>query len=119
MARKGCKNLNRRSEGCESGSGAKVRYREKVVAGWQCQVCSQKYQQGEDYCLSCFQNLYYYCYINNQLFVTKDDAYLEIYYQQRPAIELSFSSDSSSENEGSEAEPADEINLDWVESLLL
>ena len=26
------------------------------------------------------QSLYYYCYINNQLFVTRDDSYLDLYY---------------------------------------
>ena len=51
------------------------------------------------------------------MFVTKDDSYLEIYYQQ-PAIEASFCSDDASETEGSDTEQQEEVNLDWVESLL-
>jgi len=61
---------------------AKIRYQEKPRTEWQCQVCSQKYDQSQQYCMTCIQSLYYYCYVNNQMFVTKDDSYLEIYYQK-------------------------------------
>lgn len=54
----------------------KIRYQEKVNIEWNCKVCNQKYDQTQPYCLSCVQSLYYYCYINNQMFVTKDDSYL-------------------------------------------
>lgn len=63
-------------------NATKVRYQEKPNVEWQCQVCAQKYDQSQQYCMACVQSLYYYCYVNNQMFVTKDDSYLEIYYHQ-------------------------------------
>lgn len=50
----------------------KVRYQEKLNEEWQCGVCSEKYDRSHNYCNNCLQSLYYYCYINNQLFVQKD-----------------------------------------------
>lgn len=79
MARKNNKPSRKGSVG---ENGNKVRYQEKPNAEWHCQVCNQKYDQSQQFCLSCVQSLYYYCYVNNQMFVTKDDSYLEIYYHQ-------------------------------------
>jgi len=81
MPRKNNKS-NRRGSFGEHGN--KVRYQEKPNAQWLCQVCNQKYDQSQQYCMTCVQSLYYYCYVNNQMFVTKDDSYLEIYYHQHP-----------------------------------
>lgn len=47
---------------------------------WRCRVCHNSYNRNEAFCLSCFQDLYYYCYVNNNIFVTKDNSYLEIYF---------------------------------------
>lgn len=66
----------------------KVRYQEKLVLEWQCGICHEKYDRTQNYCLSCMQSLYYYCYINNQMFVTNDDSYLDLYYT-KPADDLS------------------------------
>jgi len=53
-------------------NATKRRYQEKPSTQWQCQVCSQKYDHSQQYCMTCIQSLYYYCYVNNQMFVTKD-----------------------------------------------
>jgi hypothetical protein len=66
-----------------------VKYQEKVVGAWRCSVCEQVYDQNSQYCLACYQSLYYFSYINNQLFVTKDDSYLETYFQQHNDEDLS------------------------------
>ena len=66
----------------------KVRYQEKAAPDWQCSVCSEKHDGAQNYCTGCMQSLYYYCYINNQMFVTSDDSYLDLYYT-RPLEELS------------------------------
>jgi hypothetical protein len=60
----------------------KVRYQEKPLGEWKCGVCERAYSNNETFCESCYQELFYYYYINNQLFVTKDDSYLEIYFHQ-------------------------------------
>lgn len=59
-------------------------YMEKECPDWQCQVCKETYESTIFYCLSCYQGLYYYCYVNAELFVEKDLAYLGIYYQTSP-----------------------------------
>jgi hypothetical protein len=64
-------------------SNTKVRYQEKLNPEWQCGVCSEKYDRSQNYCLNCLQSLYYYCYVNNQLFVEKDDSYLQLYYSNQ------------------------------------
>jgi hypothetical protein len=96
MGRKGQKNARKTSY--NEGQN-RVRYQEKPAGEWKCGVCDRKYDQNQTYCESCYQELFYYCYINNQLFVTKDDSYLEIYFHQQH-IDDSFSSygeeDSSS-----------------------
>jgi hypothetical protein len=91
MPKKSKQSYRKRSLG---ESSCKVRYQEKVVSEWQCGVCSQAYDQTQTYCLNCMQSLYYYCYINNQMFVTNDDSYLDLYYV-RPLEELSSCSENS------------------------
>lgn len=76
MPKKQTKGLRKYSH---EGARSKVRYQEKAM-NWQCGVCGEVYDQSQDFCLGCTQSLYYYCYINNQMFVTKDDSYLEYYY---------------------------------------
>jgi hypothetical protein len=70
-------------------SHSRVRYQEKQQGAWRCAVCEQVYDQNSQYCLSCYQSLYYFSYINNQLFVTKDDSYLETYFHQHSDDSLS------------------------------
>jgi hypothetical protein len=90
----------------------KVRYQEKTAQNWQCSVCGQMREASEDYCLTCAQSLYYYCYINNQMFVAKDDSYLDFYYI-RPHEESDYS-----DVDADEGQPQTQINLGWVEDLL-
>lgn len=92
MPRKQIKNDRRKGSTETIG---KVRYQEKVIPQWQCGVCSQLYDRSQDYCLSCLNSLYYYCYVNNQMFVTKDDSYLQLYYTNHQTDDLSSCSDHS------------------------
>lgn len=46
---------------------------------WKCNSCGEFYFEETPYCLPCYQELYYFSYINNQFFVIKDDSYLELY----------------------------------------
>lgn len=96
------------------GESNRVKYQEKMVTEWQCAVCNEKYDRTHNYCLSCLQSLYYYCYINNQMFVTHDDSYLGMYYTM-PAEDLSSCSEGS---EISEEDNEKGVNLEWVENLL-
>ena len=83
MGRRNAKHSQRRGS-CGNTTSNRLRYKEKVQQGgeWVCGVCEQQYGHGQDYCRTCYQELYYYCYVNNQLFVAKDDSYLDIYYQR-------------------------------------
>ena len=94
----------------------RVRYQEKQQGAWRCSVCETIYDHNSQYCLSCYQSLYYFSYINNQLFVAKDDSYLETYFHQH--LQQPSEESLSSEGEGSETSN-EEVNLDWVESLLM
>jgi hypothetical protein len=60
-----------------------VRYQEKVPSEWRCGVCEERHPESESFCLACYQSLYYFSYINNQLFVARDDSYLETYFHQQ------------------------------------
>ena len=74
-----------RKESTASDKAQRMKYREKEERGeWVCGVCEQRYTEAQDYCRTCYQELYYYCYINNQLFVAQDESYLDIYYQRSP-----------------------------------
>lgn len=49
-----------------ASQGRKQRsYLEKACAEWQCKVCREIYDGAVAYCMSCYQSLYYYCYVNN------------------------------------------------------
>jgi hypothetical protein len=80
---------------------------EKDCVEWQCRVCREVYQQSVPYCLSCYQGLYYYCYVNAELFVEKDLAYLDIYYQESPPV-------SEGEEESEEEESVGHPDLNWI-----
>lgn len=58
----------------------RVKYQEKVTEKWTCQICNSLHEAHEVYCMDCYQELYYYCYINNTFFVAKDEAYLSMYH---------------------------------------
>ena len=110
------RNTKQPRKGSYTEGEKRVRYQEKQHGAWRCSVCEQVYDQNSQYCLSCYQSLYYFSYINNQLFVTKDDSYLETYFHQH--LEQPSSESFSLEEEGSEAS-SEEVNLNWVESLLM
>ncbi len=61
-------------------SKKKRNYTQKTGPEWQCRVCRENYEAAIPYCMQCYQALYYYCYINAELFVEKDLAYLPLYY---------------------------------------
>ena len=84
---------------------------------WKCGVCHESYDRSQNYCVGCLQSLYYYCYINNQMFVTNDDSYLQLYYTQ-PMDDLSSCSQNS-ENDVLQEEKQQGVNFDWVEDLLV
>jgi hypothetical protein len=90
---------------------ARVRYQEKAVSEWRCGVCEQKYPHTQSFCLSCYQSLYYFSYINNQLFVAKDDSYLQTYFHQ--------AAPSHNQHDDASDHSDDELNLGWVESLIM
>lgn len=83
-------------------------YREKTRQVWNCKVCKEEYETSTAYCLSCYQGLYYYCYVNAELFVQKDLAYLELYY------------DSPVESDEEEQMEAGETSqdFDWIDQLI-
>ncbi len=85
---------NGRKERKGEGGHNKVRYREKGIREWRCRVCEQRYNESQTYCESCYQSLYYFSYINNQMFVAKDESYLEMYFSQHSEDSTSFSSES-------------------------
>jgi len=92
-----------------------VRYQEKQVDAWKCGVCEQIYSSSQNFCLSCYQSLYYFSYINNQLFVTKDDSYLQLYYQDNSIPIANDYEDSDASSEDSNKDPT----FEWVENLLM
>lgn len=109
MPRNQNKATTRKSSTSEGQS--RVRYQEKPASEWQCGVCEQKYPHTQSFCLSCYQSLYYFSYINNQLFVAKDDSYLETYFLQ--------AAPSNTHYEDASDQSDDELNLGWVESLIM
>lgn len=123
MGRRNAKNTQRKSS-CGTPSAQRLKYKEKVESGeWVCGVCEQRYGEGQEYCRTCYQELYYYCYVNNQLFVAKDDSYLDIYYQSGNESSIAKARKGSweegSEESSEESSNEEEVNLDWVEDLLL
>lgn len=84
-------------------------YREKNKEMWSCKVCKEQYETSTPYCLSCYQGLYYYCYVNAELFVQKDLAYLELYYD----------SPVESDEEEEQVEIGESCqDFDWIEQLI-
>jgi hypothetical protein len=103
---------NRPSRKPSCGEGQpRVRYQEKRCREWRCGVCEQQYPESQSYCLACYQSLYYFSYINNQLFVAKDDSYLQTYFHLDAA--------TPNDQEDSSDHSDDEVNLGWVESLIM
>src|SRR5690348_14590480 len=88
-------------------------YTEKECSDWQCRVCREMYQPTVPYCFSCYQGLYYYCYVNAELFVEKDLTYLDIYYEEAQPV-----SESEEEVESEEEGTVEHPNLNWIDSLL-
>lgn len=76
-------------------SKKKRSYARKPEPEWQCRVCRESYEAAIPYCLQCYHALYYYCYVNAELFVEKDLAYLPLYYL---TPEQNTQSDSDSED---------------------
>jgi hypothetical protein len=104
----------------KAGAGRECRkkrtYMEKEAPEWQCRVCRETYESSVPYCLSCYHGLYYYCYVNAELFVQKDLAYLDIYYQTAPLEDP----ETETEIEG-EQDPQDgqiHPDLNWIDTLL-
>lgn len=76
-------------------SRTKVKYQEKPSTQWRCGVCEQIYEENQMYCVSCYQTLYYFSFINNSMFVTKDDSYLETFFNQHSDDSFSLGSDGT------------------------
>lgn len=72
----GKKNTRQQRKESDSNGHTRVKYREKPLSEWKCGVCEQIYNETQTYCESCYQSLYYFSYINNQMFVAKDHSYL-------------------------------------------
>ena len=58
---------------------------------WICTVCNTTNQKSDSYCNhfiysgnECYNSLYYYQFINNHLFLEKDDSFLKMFYYQEP-----------------------------------
>ena len=83
---------------------------------WQCQICNSVNDVSQYFCVQCYIDLNYYAYVNNHMFVTHDNSYMQTYYKVAEREDDASDDSRSDDNDSHESE---QMALEFVEQLLV